>query len=366
MRYIIIAAVSFVLLLAAAVPYTSRADEPDEVYSEVTEQLDDALAEFDLGIGFEDISSLSFGELTSAIWDRLADRLAAPTRLLSAILLVIVAASVLRTSAGSALGGTSGSTYDMVCVMSAAAVTAPQLIDVYRSTVEEIELCGGFIIVFVPVFTAVAVMCGGMSSAGVYHMLILGASELITELSETYLMPILGASTALSVTGSVFPDSALESVTGLLKKASTWSITLVMGLFTGFVTLKCSIAGRADGVAVKAAKSLISGAVPIVGGAVSDAYATVRGSFEVIGSTIGAAGVLAIVLLLLPKLLELFAYRGVMLLGAAAADMFSAPSLSKLLKSLDVGLAVAQCVLVCYSLMFIISSAILAQTIGQG
>ena len=348
MRYIIIAAVSFVLLLAAAVPCTSRADEPDEVYSEVTEQLDDALAEFDLGIGFEDISSLSFGELTSAIWDRLAGRLAAPTRLLSAILLVIVAASVLRTSAGSALGGTSGSTYDMVCVMSAAAVTAPQLIDVYRSTVEEIELCGG------------------MSSAGVYHMLILGASELITELSETYLMPILGASTALSVTGSVFPDSALESVTGLLKKASTWSITLVMGLFTGFVTLKCSIAGRADGVAVKAAKSLISGAVPIVGGAVSDAYSTVRGSFEVIGSTIGAAGVLAIVLLLLPKLLELFAYRGVMLLGAAAADMFSAPSLSKLLKSLDVGLAVAQCVLVCYSLMFIISSAILAQTIGQG
>ena len=60
MRYIIIAAVSFVLLLVAAVPCTSCANEPEEVYSEVTEQLDDALAEFDLGIGLEDISSLSF------------------------------------------------------------------------------------------------------------------------------------------------------------------------------------------------------------------------------------------------------------------------------------------------------------------
>lgn len=366
MRNIFIAFLSFVVLLSAVVPYTALADEPDEVYAEVTEQLDEALAEFDLGIGYDDISALSFGELAAAVRDRLEARLAAPIKLLTVLLLVIAAAAVLRTSAGNTLGGASGSTYDMVCVMTAAAVTAPQLIDVYRSTVEEIELCGGFIIVFVPVFTAVSVMCGGAISAGVYHMLILGASELITELSESWLMPILGATTALSVTGSVFPDSALESVVGLLKKVSTWSITLVMGLFTGFVSLKCTIAGKADGVAVKAAKSLISGAVPIVGGAVSDAYATVKGSFEVIGSNVGAAGIIGIILLLLPKILELFVYRGVMLLGAAAADMFGAPSVSKLLKSLDGGLATAQCVLVCYSLMFVISSAILTQSIGQG
>ncbi len=366
MKYFIIAAVSFVLLLAAAVPLKSLADEPEDIYSELTEQLDEALAEFDLGIGYDDISELGFGELMSTILDKLSARLAAPMRLFSAILLIIVAASVLRTSAGSALGGASGGTYDMVCVMSAAAVAAPQLIDVFTDTVAEIELCGGFIIVFVPVFTAVAVMCGGVTSAGVYHLLILGASEMITELSESYLLPILGAATALSVTGSVFPDSSLESVVGLLKKAATWSITVVMTLFTGFVTLKCSIAGKADGVAVKTVKTVISGAVPVVGGAVSDAYATVKGSFEVIGSTVGAAGVIAIVLLLLPKILELFAYRGVMLLGAAAADMFSAPSLSKLLKSFDGALAIAQCVLVCYGLMFLISSAILAQTIGQG
>ncbi|MDO4862738.1 MAG: hypothetical protein Q4A05_01105 [Ruminococcus sp.] len=366
MKNIIIAALSFVLLLAAAVPYTALADEPEDIYAELTEQLDDALAEFDLGIGYDDVTELGFGELMSAIWDRAEARLAAPLRLLSAILLVITAASVLRTSAGSALGGAAGGTYDTVCVMAAAAVAAPQLIDVYTDTLAEIEVCGGFIIVFVPVFTAGAVMCGGLTSAGVYHMLILGASELLTELSESYLMPVLGATAALSVTGSIFPDSSLESVVGLLKKAVTWSITLVMTLFTGFVTLKCSIAGKADGVAVKTVKTVISGAVPVVGGAVSDAYATVKGSFEVIGSTVGAAGVIGIVLLLLPKILELFAYRGVMCLGAAAADMFSAPSVSKLLKSFDSGLAIAQCVLVCYALMFLISSAILAQTIGQG
>ena len=247
MKKFIIAAVSFVLLLTAAVPLSAFADEPEDIYSELTEQLDEALAEFDLGIGYDDITEFSFGELMSTLWDRLSARIAAPLRLLSAILLIIVAASVLRTSAGSALGGASGGTYDMVCVMTASAVAAPQLIDVFTDTVAEIELCGGFIIVFVPVFTAVAVACGGVTSARVYHLMILGASEMITELSESYLLPVLGAATALSVTGSVFPDSSLECVVGLLKKASTWSITVVMTLFTGFVTLKCSIAGKAGG-----------------------------------------------------------------------------------------------------------------------
>ena len=142
--------------------------------------------------------------------------------------------------------------------------------------------------------------------------------------------------------------------------------TLVMTLFTGFVTLKCSIAGKADGVALKTTKVLISGVVPVIGGAVSDAYSTVKGSLEIIGSTVGAAGIIGIVVLMLPSILELFIYRGVMLIGASISDLFSANSMSKLFRSFDSGLAIAQCIQICYMLMFLISSAILAQTMGQG
>ena len=78
MKNFIIAAVSFVLLLTAAVPLYASADEPEDIYSELTEQLDEALAEFDLGIGYDDITELSFGELMSTLWDRLSARIAAP------------------------------------------------------------------------------------------------------------------------------------------------------------------------------------------------------------------------------------------------------------------------------------------------
>ena len=362
MRCFIIAAAAVLLLLGLAAPFTARAEDADDVCSEVTEQVDDALGEFGLDLSLGDVPGLSFGELAREVADRTRDGLAAPLRTLAAVLLVIAAASLLRSTA---LGESSGGTYDMVCTMAAAAASVPALIAVFERTLANIRLCGGFIIVFVPVFTAVAVMCGSLTASGVYNMLILGASELITQLSESYLLPLLGTTTALAVTGSVFPDPSLESAVALLKKAATWSITVVMTLFTGFVTLKCSIAGKTDGVAVRTAKTVISGMVPVVGGAVSDAYSTVRGSFEVIGSTAGAAGIIGIALLLLPGILEILAYRAAMLVGAAAADIFAAPSVAKLLRSFDSALAIAFCVLVCYSLMFLISTAILASSVAS-
>ena len=361
MRIFIITAAAVVLLFACISPVSAYAEE--DVYAEVTDEIDGALDEFGLGITLDEVPGLTFGELASAVAEGTRDRLAAPLRTLALVFLVVVAASILRNTAGNSLASTSAGTYDMVCTTAAAAAVAPQIIAVFEDTLAHIRLCGGFMIVFVPVFTAAAAMCGSLTTSGVYNVLILGASELITQLAESYLLPVLGAATALSVTGSVFPDTSLESAAALLKKVSIWCISVIMTLFTGFVSVKCTIAARTDGVAVKAAKTVISGMVPVVGGAVSDAYATVKGSFEVIGTTAGAAGIIGIVLLILPHILELFAYRGVMLAGAAAADMFSVPTVGKLLRSLDSALAIAQCVLVCYSLMFLISSAILAHSI---
>lgn len=356
--------ISAFLIFLGIMPFSAHADDSDDFHDEITEQLDSALSDFDLGISYDDISGLSLGEIVSLIGDKLSDRLAAPLKMLSAIFLVIVITSVLKTSAGGVMGGASGEIYNMVCAISAVAVIVPQLLDLYSGTLTDIQVCGSFILVFVPVLSAIAIACGGFSSAGVYHMMTLGASEMLIRLSESYLLPILGTTAALSVTGSVFPNTSLESIVSILKKTVTWTISVAMTLFTGFVTLKCSISAKSDGAAAKTAKMIVSGFVPIVGGAVSDAYATVKGSFEVIGSTVGAAGIIGIVILLLPKLIELFIYRAVMWIGSAAADVFSADPVSKLLKGLDSGLAIAQCILVCYSLMFIISSAILTQTIS--
>ncbi|MDE7363674.1 MAG: stage III sporulation protein AE [Ruminococcus sp.] len=352
-----------VVLVFLNIPlFSVYAEDYAEPFSEVTEELDSIFDEYDLGFGIGDISGISFGELAERLKNSVLSRINAPIKILCAVFLVVVFSTLMKSTASGAISKNSADIYNMVCVMTAVTVIIPQLLTVYSETLNIIELSGRFILVFVPIFTAISVASGGFISAGVYHIMMLGASEFIVRLSESYLLPILSVTAALAVTGSVFPNTSLDSLVNLLKKAVTWGISVTMSLFTGFVTLKCTITGKADGVTAKTTKMLVSGFVPIVGGAVSDAYATVKGSLEVVSGTVGASGIIAVAMLILPKILELFVYRAVMWTGSAVADIFSDDSISKLLKGIDSGLAIAQSILVCYGVMFILCSAIIMKT----
>lgn len=362
MKKTVVIFLSIVIVFVNISSFGAYADDIEEPFAEISDELDSLLDEYDLGFGIDDISELSFGELAGKVKDLLLSHIDAPMKILSTIFLVIVFSTLMKSAGGTAISANSADIYNMVCVMSAVTVVLPQLLAVYNETLTAIQSGGNFILVFVPIFTAISVACGGFTSAGVYHMMMLGASEFIVRLADSYLLPIISVATALAITGSVFPNTSLDSVVNLLKKAVTWGISITMTLFTGFVSLKCTITGKTDGVTAKTAKMLVSGFVPIVGSAVSDAYSTVKGSFEVIGGTIGTAGIIAIVLIMLPEILEIFVYRAVMWIGSAMADIFSADSISKLLKGIDSGLAIAQSILICHGLIFIICSAILIKT----
>lgn len=357
MKKILVLIISLFAVFSCITSFTAFAEE--NCYAEMSAELDDILSEFDLGFETADMETLSFENLWDRLWSVVSARLVTPVKVLSGIFLVIVLSTVTKSAID-----TTDEIYNIISVIASSAVIIPQIISVYENILVTIQRTGSFILVFVPVLSAISVASGGFTSAGICHMLLLGASEVIVKLSESYLMPILAVIASLGITGSVFPSTSLDSIVNLLKKTLTWAISVTMTLFSGFVTLKCTIAGRADGVAAKTAKMLVSGFVPIVGGAVSDAYSTVKGSFEVVGGTVGTAGIIAIALILLPIILEILVYRFVMWAGSAVADVFSADAMSKLLKSMDSGFAIAQCILICYSVIFILCSAILMKTFG--
>lgn len=353
------------VMLFAVVPVNAHAEEYSDEQTELNEEVDNILSDYDIGYGMGDISGLTFGELAARVKDSMAERLAAPIKMLGTLLVVTVFTALLRSTAEGFFSQNSLSgIYNMICVMTAVTVITPQLFTVYERALSTIEIVSGFLLVFVPVFAGIAVVSGGFTTGGIYNVMTLAASEAIVGVSQQFLIPVVSITTVLAVSGSVFPNASLDSIGRLMKKGITWSMTVIMTLFTGFVTLKCSIAGKMDGVTTKAAKYVISGFIPIVGGAVSDAYATVRSSFDVICCTAGAAGVIAIILLMLPPILEILVFRGVLWIGTAAAEVLSADPIAKLMKGIDSGLAIAQSVLICYLLMFVLCTAILMQSIS--
>lgn len=363
MKRLIITAAVVVLMFWAAVPLSAGADY-SEAESELSGQVNDMLEEYDIGIDYGELAGMSFSELLAEVRSSAAARASAPLKMLGTLIVVAVFTAVVRSVGEAAFPEKSApQTYDMVCVITAVAVITPQLMAVYRRAEAAIGRVSGFISVFVPVFSGMTIASGGVLSGSIYNAAALGASELIVGLSASYLMPVLSMTAVLAISGSVFPNGSADSIIALLKKLITWGITIVMTLFTGFVSLKCTLAGRADGAATKTAKFIISGTVPIIGGAVSDAYSSVRSSFDVMVSTAGIAGTVAVLLIMLPPIIEILIFRAVIWAGTSAAELFSAAPLVKLLKGLDSGLAIAQSVLISYMVIFVVSTAILIQSL---
>lgn len=351
------------ILGALLIPLKVFAEGDETVDLQINSEFNELLEDNGIDYSYDDIGELTIGAIAEKLRERLTDSGEKPLHLLGLILFVIMLSAVVRTAGGS-IAESCDDILSTVGVLTAVTVISPVLLEACGRALEAVRAGGNFVSVFIPVFTSVTAASGGVVSAGVYDLTVLAASELILQLSSGYLMPIVSASTVLSVTGSIFSDHDFSGIVRLMKKVITWGMTTVMTLFIGFVTLKCTLAGKTDGAATKTVRLVISGFVPIVGGAVSDAYAAVRSSFDIVRGTVGTGGCIAILLIILPPILQILLIRAVMWTGTAAAELFGETSIKKLLSSLDSGLAIAQSVLVCYGVMFVLCTGILMQTTG--
>ena len=71
------------------------------------------------------------------------------------------------------------------------------------------------------------------------------------------------------------------------------------------------------------------------------------------------SGIIILLFIFIPPVTEIIAFRIVMKAGILLSDMFSADSTGKFLRSLEGGLSTALSIMVCFALVFIISTAIL-------
>ena len=353
--FVVVAAVFLVVLTVM----------PDKVYADdIGSEFEEIFSENGIDITPGEVQSLEAGDIVEKIKTSLGERISAPLKTLGIILTLVLVMSFLKITGENGSYGRNSDIFSLVCVLSSMIAIMPGIFDVFERTYRTILNTGGFVSVFVPAFAGVTAAMGGLGSAGVYNMMILGASELFIQFTNNLFMPIVSTVSAVSAAGAVFSDCSLEKLAALVKKVLVWAMTAVMTLFSGFVTLKCTLAGKADGVATKTVKLAVSGLIPVAGGAVTDAYSTVRSSFDVIRCTAGAAGTIGIMLIMLPPVLEIAVYRLVMWIGSAAGEMFSAEPITKLLSALDCGLAIAQTVLISYSLIFVLCTGILMNCVS--
>ncbi len=225
------------------------------------------------------------------------------------------------------------SVFGAVCALSVCGGVILPLSECVAAVQETMASVAVFMTSFTPIYAAILMTGGRAASALSFQTVALAAAQVMTWLSGRVIAPLLTMSLALGVTGSVTPQIKLGGAGRFLGKTAVWLLTLGMMLFSGLLSLQSLTTRAADNLGTRAIKFSISSFVPVVGSSLSEAFSTVRGCLQLLGSTMGAFGVTATALIVLPTLFQCVGWNILLSVCHMAADMFELQTLKGVLET---------------------------------
>lgn len=308
-------------------------------------------------VNFSSLFDVSFSKIFSFVKKAAEGKLESPLKslmkLLSVIILIAVCESFMPDD------DKMKNVINMAAVLFSVTVIISPLYDAMESAVSSVGMCADFMKSLIPVLVGIVSASGNPSLAVSFQSCAFAAAEVISALGKNYVVPIVGAVTALDLTGSLMPSMKLSGITELVKKTVIQTLSFTATLYVSFLGIKGALANAADTVASKGIKLVISSAVPIVGGAVSEAYSGIIGSLVLVRSTVGIFGIIVIAVITVPSMLQLLFWIFALKLGAAAGEVFSLGGVSSLLKALSCAITLLNVVILFGAVLFIISLALL-------
>lgn len=312
----------------------------------------------------DSFSSLTPEGITDSLLTLLTEQAALPLRtagiLLGVVLLYALMDGMRETVKEEALSKVFG----VICALTACTALLLPLSGCIGRVRDAAESTSVFMFSFVPVYSGVMLTSGQPMGAASYQTVVLFAAELISLAATHLIVPLMTVSLALGLTGSFSTGMKLDAAGGLINKTCSWLLGLTTTLFVGLLSLQGLVGAAADSVTGRAIRFSLNSFVPVVGGALSEAFGSVQGCLRLLKSTLGGFGILATALIVLPPLLECALWSLSLSLCTMMADMFSLSSLSSLFKAAQGVLKTLMGVLAACSLFMIIATTIVTMAGG--
>ena len=336
----------------------------DEVYSFLPDETRELLKETGIdSISFDSIFAVSPKSVLNLVKKLVTGAIEAPTKSLVKLLSVIILLSICESfmPEDERIELVSDTIAALFCIVS---VITP-LTTAISSAAASVTVSGDFMKLLIPVLAAIVTASGNPALAISFRSLAFAGAQVICAVAENCVMPLVGAVLSIDITGAIMPSFHLSSITELIKKMLTAALSFSATIFVSFLGLKGALANAADTVASRGIKLAISSAVPVVGGALSEAYSGIMGSLVLARSTVGIFGIAAVTLINLPSCIQLLFWIFALRTGAAAGELFGQEQTAALLKAIASAVTLMNVVLLFNGVLFIISTA-LVLLIKQG
>lgn len=332
-----------------------------ELTPEVKKQLKD------IGVtspSWQELNSLSFFDIFGSIMNTIQQQSVTPLNCVVKIMGVVMLVALIN-SVKSSLGSSSlTAVLNSVATLTVSIILIQPVCQTIEYSTTIIKLSADFMLIFIPVMAGIMLTMGqSLQAAGSYTM-VMGAGTAVSQISNNILVPLLNTFLGISVVSGISQRVNLNGFCELINKVLKWVLTFTMSVFTAILTMQSIISSSADSAGVKATRFAISSFVPLVGGALSEAYQTVRGCMGMLKSGVGVFAILATGAIYLPAIISCLLWLAAINIAIALAGVFDMGDIIKLLKSVTTVINSLIAILLCCMIIFIVSSAIMLMAGG--
>lgn len=315
-----------------------------------------------LGINGVDQNSLSRftpENIFQSVLSSFKDVCEEPFKVLAAVLGILLACALLATLKNSVGEKSLQDVFNIVCALSIAVVIFVPVVRSVSDCAATIKGSADFMTAFLPVYSSLAVASGHPASAIAAQSLLLIASDVLSSIASSTFIPMIDLYLAFCVIGAVSPGINISGIAAFIKTIVSWFVVLCLTIYTGILTVQGVIASAADNVTIKTAKFVVDGAIPVVGGALSDAMNTVISCAGLLKTVVGAYAIVVFILAYLPAVLECVVWLLVADLSLAVCDVLGVTGMAGLLKSIKEALKLILALVFTSALAMIVSVSVM-------
>ncbi len=306
------------------------------------------------------VNGISVMSVLSGIFTAFTDALAQPVRMLGKIIAIAVLCAV--TESLVADGSQTVRLLRTIGVLCSITVIYDSVYSGFEMVSRNLDGLTTFMMSYIPIFSSVTAAGGNLISGGSYYAIMLALCELIAIVSSKILMPFLSVVLAITVVSAINPELSFCGAADSIKKCVQWILGGLMTVFTGLLTVQSFTGAATDSLTSRTLKFAASSFIPIIGGAVSEAYSAVSDSIGVIRSGAGAVGILIVCIMALRPIVVILAIKLVVSVGRIINGMLGLNENAGFLDGVNAVLSIGLSVIIAFSMIFIIATAVLMIT----
>lgn len=303
------------------------------------------------------LDALSFNNLLYDVLDALSELFAPATRAFAILFCLVVLCAVVNNVF-------SGFGREDICAYISALVFSGYTFSIVTSLTENVAACTESIrnvtLSLLPgmvsanaaegVFCASAAYTGTTAALAVCQSVV--SESVLPCVKLLFVIALVG-----SVAGSFFDVSGISS---FVRSCAVWVLSLSLTSVVTVMHFQNIVAKAKDSISARALRFASVSFIPVVGGLVGESLRTVTESIKAVKSITGVTGICAIIATILPPVLALLIYKGVVLLCAGFAKMLGTPRQASFLYEVNGILNILNATVFATAICFILVIGILA------